>query len=192
MKRFVTFFSCLTFLTSCQENISKQKTTPTEKEQVTEYTTAYSIIKPASGSQVIGTVSFHQVEGGLRIWADVAGLTPGKHGFHIHEHGDCSSHDASSAGGHFNPTGTKHGGPDSKERHVGDLGNLEANDEGFAHYERIDTLIELNGENSIIGKSIVIHEGEDDLETQPTGNSGARIGCGEIKVVQNSPMDDEA
>lgn len=150
-----------------------------EEESVEGYK-AICVIQPKTGSQVIGAVTFSEVEGGVRIIADIGGLTPGKHGFHIHEHGDCSAHDGSTAGGHFNPTGKKHGGPDSAERHMGDLGNLEANEYGFAHYDRVDKGLSLEGQYSIIGKSIVIHEGEDDLKSDPTGNSGARIGCGEI------------
>lgn len=189
MKR-VGFILCgLVLAMGCQDR-GEDGVAEDDQENMTEYARAYAIIKPTSGSRVIGTVSFHKVDGGVRILADVAGLSEGKHGFHVHEHGDCSAADGSSAGGHFNPTGAKHGGPDSAERHVGDMGNLEANEEGFAHYDQINSLMELNGKNSIVGKSIVIHEGEDDLVTQPTGNSGARIGCGEIRVVQSAPMDD--
>ncbi len=132
-------------------------------------------------SNVKGTVTFTKVPGGVKIVADIDGLTPGKHGFHIHEHGDCSGEDGMAAGAHFNPTNHKHGGPDSEERHVGDFGNLEADAKGHAHYERVDRLIELEGDNSIIGRSIMIHADEDDLVSQPSGNSGARIGCGVIE-----------
>ncbi len=141
---------------------------------------AFAVIHAKEGSEVVGAVTFTEEEGGVRVLADIGGLTPGKHGFHIHEHGDCSAADASSAGGHFNPTGKKHGGPDSAERHAGDLGNLEANEYGLARYDRLDTGLSITGENSIIGKSIMIHANEDDLTTDPTGNSGKRIGCGEI------------
>lgn len=141
---------------------------------------AEAVLKATEGNKVEGTVTFTKVEGGVLIVADVVNLKPGKHGFHVHEHGDCSAHDASSAGGHFNPTNSKHGGPDTPERHVGDLGNLVADSTGKAHYERIDSLITLEGPNSVIGRSVVVHADEDDLATQPTGNSGARIACGEI------------
>jgi len=76
----------------------------------------------------------------------------------------------------------KHGGPDDEERHAGDFGNVNADASGKAHYERIDTVIELEGENSIIDKSIVIHADPDDLKTDPSGNSGKRIGCGPIEI----------
>lgn len=142
--------------------------------------TAFAVVQAKSGSGVVGAVDFFVVDGGLRVVANVGGLRPGKHGFHIHEHGDCSAADASSAGGHFNPFNKKHGGPDTDERHEGDLGNLEANAYGFAYYDKVIRDLKLNGEQSIIGKSIVIHADEDDLTTDPTGNSGVRIGCGEI------------
>ncbi len=144
----------------------------------------FAIINPKSGSDVVGAVTFTEVEGGIRIIADVGGLMEGKHGFHIHELGDCSADDGSSAGGHFNPGNQSHGGFDSEVRHVGDLGNLEANKYGFAHYDRVDSVITLEGENSIVGKSVVIHDGEDDLQSDPTGNSGSRIGCGSIVIVE--------
>jgi len=142
---------------------------------------ATAMLHPTEGNNVQGTVTFTKAPNGVRIVAVVRNLEPGKHGFHIHEHGDCSAHDASSAGGHFNPTGKKHGGPDNPERHVGDMGNLEADENGIAHYDRIDELMTLTGKDSIIGRSVVVHAGEDDLHTQPTGNSGARIACGVIQ-----------
>ena len=136
------------------------------------------------GSEVKGTVTFTTVSGGVRIVADVYNLTPGKHGFHVHDKGDCSAHDGSSAGGHFNPTNTKHGGPDSAERHVGDMGNLVADAQGHAHYDRVDDLMQLNGPDTIVGRSVIVHADPDDLTTQPTGNSGARIACGVIESAQ--------
>lgn len=134
---------------------------------------------------ISGVVTFTKVPDGIKIVADVNGLKPGKHGFHVHEHGDCSGTDGMKAGGHFNPTNSKHGGPDSAERHVGDFGNLEADESGHAHYERVDKLIAFEGANSILEKSIIIHADPDDLETQPTGNSGARIACGKIEAAKN-------
>lgn len=141
---------------------------------------AFAVVQARSDSDVVGAVDFIVVDKGLRIVATIGGLKPGKHGFHIHEHGDCSAHDGSSAGGHFNPFNKKHGGLKSAERHEGDLGNLEADQYGFAYYDEVIPGLKLNGEYSIIGKSVVIHAGEDDLTTDPSGNSGARIGCGAI------------
>lgn len=144
---------------------------------------AVANVKSVGSNDVKGKVTFTQVSGGIRIVADVDGLTPGEHGFHVHEFGDCGGEGASAAGAHFNPTNKKHGGPESPERHVGDLGNLLADRTGHAHYERVDAIIELEGENSIVGRSIMIHADRDDFTTQPTGASGARIGCGVIESV---------
>lgn len=148
-----------------------------------EVTHAQAILKGTAGNKVDGVVSFQALNGGVRIIADIQGLTPGLHGFHIHEHGDCSTEDASSAGGHFNPTGHNHGSPDDLDRHVGDLGNLLADENGNAHFERVDNIIELNGEHSIVGRGLIVHAAEDDFTTQPTGNAGARVACGIIDAV---------
>lgn len=147
-------------------------------------TEAKAEVHSSSGSKVKGIVTFTQVNGGVKVVADFEGLTPGKHGFHIHEKGDCSAADASSAGGHYNPTNQPHGGPDSEKRHVGDLGNVVADASGKAHYEYVDKVISLNGDHSIVEKSVVIHQDPDDFTTQPSGNSGARIGCGVIQNVK--------
>lgn len=143
---------------------------------------AVAIIKPIKGNQVQGKVFFKKVDDGIRIVADIDGLTPGKHGFHIHEFGDCGGDDGAAAGAHFNPTNKKHGGPDSEERHVGDLGNLVADEKGHAHYERIDKVIAFEGANSIIGRSVIIHADADDYKSQPAGASGAKIACGVIEA----------
>jgi len=136
---------------------------------------------PASGSNVRGTVTFDRESGGLHVTANLTGLSPGTHGFHIHEKGDCSAPDGSSAGGHFNPTGMQHGGPEAEPHHMGDLGNIVADSSGAAHYDRVVSFISLGGANSIIVKSVVVHMNADDLTSQPAGNAGARIACGVIR-----------
>ena len=135
-------------------------------------------------NKVSGTVTFTKVDGGVRVVAEIKGLTPGKHGFHVHEKGDCTKPDGSSAGGHFNPTKAPHAGPDDAQRHVGDLGNIEADASGNAKYERVDKMITLEGENSVLGRGIMIHAKEDDLKSQPAGEAGARIACGEVKAAK--------
>jgi len=152
--------------------------------QAQSVTKAVAVLSPTKGNNVSGTVTFTKVDGGVKIVADVAGLTPGQHGFHIHEFGDCSAPDAASAGGHFNPHHMQHGGPDATVRHAGDFGNLEADASGKAHYERVDTMISLDGADSIIGHGVIVHEKADDLKTQPTGNAGARVACGAIGVAK--------
>ena len=143
-----------------------------------------AVLSPTKGNNVSGVVTFTKVEGGVKIIADVTGLTPGKHGFHIHEFGDCSAGDATSAGGHFNPSHMEHGAPDASMRHAGDFGNLEADESGKAHYERVDTMISLKGADSITGHGLIVHEKADDLKSQPTGNAGARVACGVIGVAK--------
>ncbi len=132
----------------------------------------------------MGTVTFTKTDDAVQVVADVTGLTPGEHGFHIHEFGDCSATDATSAGGHFNPTHKPHGAPDAAERHVGDLGNLEADASGKAHLEWKDKVMKLTGEDSIVGHAMIVHQKADDLKTQPTGNAGGRVACGVIGVAK--------
>jgi superoxide dismutase, Cu-Zn family len=143
---------------------------------------ARAILTPKSGSQTQGTVDFATGPNGLVVHAYVNNLPPGPHGIHIHEKGDCSAPDAFSAGEHFNPTGEKHGGLHSNERHIGDLGNIVANKKGSTHLEiKVPPSKSEYDWKGIIGKSIVIHEGKDDFKSQPSGNSGKRIACGLIQ-----------
>ena len=145
---------------------------------------AIAVLHPASGSQVMGTVTFTKIDGGIQVVADITGLTPGQHGFHIHEFGDCSAPDATSAGGHFNPSKNPHAGHDDAKRHEGDLGNIEADSSGKAHLELTDKMMTMSGEKSIIGRGVIVHEKADDLKTQPTGNAGGRVACGVIGVAK--------
>jgi Cu-Zn family superoxide dismutase len=133
-----------------------------------------------SGSTVSGTVTFTPVAGGLQVNAIIAGLTPGEHGFHIHEAGDCSAADASSAKGHFNPTGKAHGHHGGDTRHAGDMPNLIANAQGQASFSARIMGLELSGNTGIIGRSVVIHADPDDYKSQPAGNSGKRVACGVV------------
>jgi Cu-Zn family superoxide dismutase len=132
----------------------------------------------------MGKVTFNQTADGVVVVADVMGLTPGKHGFHIHEYGDCSDPKGLSAGGHYNPEGEMHGLPGAMHHHPGDMGNLEADDSGNAHLEITLTGITIAGDKDpILGRSIIVHAKEDD-GSQPVGNAGARIGCGVIGVAK--------
>ena len=145
---------------------------------------AIAVLSPTKGSSVQGVVTFEAVEKGVHVVANVWGLTPGKHGFHIHEFGDCSSDSGTSAGGHFNPSGMKHGAPESENRHAGDMGNIEADKNGNAHLDYVDHTITLQGTASIIGRGVIVHAKEDDLNTQPTGNAGGRLACGVIGIAK--------
>jgi Cu-Zn family superoxide dismutase len=111
----------------------------------------------------------------------VSGLTPGLHGFHVHEKGNCTAPDGSSAGPHFNPHNSVHGGPDAPQRHGGDLGNLKADASGTAVYRAEIRGISLGaGDDSVIGRAVIVHANPDDFQTQPAGNAGARLACGLI------------
>jgi len=154
----------------------------TGKNDSTQEVVATVWLSAASGSNVRGLVNFiRQSDGRVRVYASVSGLTAGKHGFHIHEKGDCSAPDASSAGGHFNPTGMPHAGPHDAQRHVGDFGNLEADASGVAHYSAVFSNLPVDGDSSIIGRAVIVHEKPDDMKTQPTGNAGGRVACGVIE-----------
>jgi Cu-Zn family superoxide dismutase len=152
---------------------------PASKSMVNK---AVCVLYPTQGNKVTGTVTFTKVEGGVKVVADLQGLTEGKHGIHIHECGDCTAADGTSAGGHFNPMGESHGSPMDAMRHEGDMGNIEANADGNAHLEYIDKSISFEGMTSIIGRSVIVHKDADDFKTQPTGNSGARVACGVIGI----------
>jgi Cu-Zn family superoxide dismutase len=151
-----------------------------------DVTTAIAVLHPTQGSKVHGVVKFTKTDDLVKVTGEITGLAPGLHGFHIHEFGDCSSSDGKSAGGHFNPTGVEHGGPDSQKHHVGDLGNIEANGEGVATVNVTSELIEFEGDNSILGRGLIVHAGQDDLKSQPSGNAGGRVACGVIGIANTS------
>ncbi|TWT19306.1 superoxide dismutase family protein [Luteimonas marina] len=146
-------------------------------------TTATAELKPTQGNTAAGTLAFAIVDGGIRVTGEVTGLAPGsEHGFHVHENGDCSAPDATSAGGHFNPAATDHGRVGHGAHHAGDSDNIVANDQGVA---AVDTLLQGatlgDGEpTEIIGRGVIVHADPDDYATQPTGNAGARLACGVI------------
>lgn len=143
---------------------------------------ATAVLAPTKGNSVSGTVNFTQKGSMVVIVAKVNGLKPDTaHGIHIHEKGNCSAADASSAGGHFNPSTSPHGGPTGAKRHGGDLGNLKADASGSAQMSIEVSGITLGTESdSVIGRAVIVHAGQDDLKTQPSGNSGARVSCGLI------------
>jgi Cu-Zn family superoxide dismutase len=145
-------------------------------------TAAVAVLQPSKGSQVKGVITFTKTEGGIKVEGEITGLTPGKHGFHVHEFGDITSPDGTSAGGHFNPTGEPHAGPDADKRHAGDFGNVEADASGTAKVSFLDKKISFEGSNNILGRGLVVHAKPDDLKSQPSGDAGDRVGVGVIGV----------
>jgi len=147
---------------------------------------AVAVLHPASGSSCKGVMRITQEGSSLKIVADIEGLTPnGKHGFHIHEFGDCSAPDAASAGSHYDPKGSKHHGmPHDAMRHAGDMGNIAADANGKAHYELTLTDVSIDGKEApVLGRAVIIHERSDD-SSQPVGNAGGRIACGVIGLAK--------
>ena len=137
-----------------------------------------------------GTVIFEETHNGIKIKVDIEGLSPGKHGFHIHETGNLLDK-CKKCKGHFNPTNQVHGGPNSKNRHIGDLGNITANQTGICKTQFIDNKIKLTGRKfNIIGRTIVIHKNEDNLgvpkdeESLMTGKAGERLDCAVIGYME--------
>jgi Cu-Zn family superoxide dismutase len=142
---------------------------------------ASAALAPTAGNKAAGSVAFTPNGDRVRVLAKVTGLTPGAHGFHIHEKGDCSAADAMSAGGHFNPTGKAHGNPATGDHHGGDMPMLEADAAGNATLDVTLDIVTLGSDaNSIVGRAVIVHKDADDFKTQPTGNSGARVACGVI------------
>jgi superoxide dismutase, Cu-Zn family len=143
-------------------------------------THAVAVIHGFKNANIKGVVHFAATEDGVEVKGKISGLTPGLHGFHIHEFGDISSDDPKCHGGHFNPEMKKHGGPDSEERHVGDLGNITADASGVATIDMKDKQIALGGRHGIIGRSVIIHAKADDLKSDPAGDAGPRIAGGVV------------
>ena len=154
---------------------------------------ARATLAAVGDSGVTGELVFDIADGGVRVTGTLAGLQPGAtHALHVHEFGDCSAPDATSAGGHFNPGQQPHGdratgGP----HHAGDIPNQTAGDNGEAVVDQALAGLEIasGGANDIVGKGVVVHAQADDYTTQPTGNAGGRIACGVIELVNAPPAD---
>lgn len=141
----------------------------------------------ASGSRVSGTLTLVPLPGGVHVRGEIGGLPAnGRFGFHVHEKGDCSAVDATSAGGHFNPAGAAHGRVGTATHHGGDMDNLASNAEGVARADAHLHGVTLGGgaANDIAGRAVIVHADPDDYKSQPTGNAGARVACGVIRVVR--------
>jgi len=166
------------------ENMSSDSTTM-NVETTMNSATAVAMIESKSDSKLSGKVVFTETDGTVTLNANLSGLEKGQHAIHIHAMGDCSAHDAKSAGGHWNPTNEKHGKWGEGEFHRGDIGNITADEDGNARLSMETDLWCLSCDDStknIIGKSMMIHAGVDDLTSQPSGDAGSRVGCGVIEL----------
>lgn len=178
MKYLLSIFTVvLILIAGCTKTVEMETT----YESDFEHDELVATVMPVGDSGVSGSVTFTEADNGVSIQGNFEGLEFGSHGFHIHQYGDCRADDGTSAGGHFNPAGNEHGAPSDMERHMGDLGNIEANEEGMAAVDYVDETVSLE---QILGRGIVIHAGEDDLESQPTGAAGSRVACGVIGIAQ--------
>lgn len=139
-------------------------------------------LEPKSETEVAGMVEFATRGKDLLVWIKVNNILAGDHGIHVHEKGDCGDPKAENAGGHFNPTGEKHGDPTGSHRHIGDFGNF--------HVEKdsADTVLTIPNRAKkpfdwkyLLGRAVVVHQSKDDLKSQPSGNSGDRVACGVIE-----------
>lgn len=139
-------------------------------------------LKALGGSGVTGKATFSPEGDKVHVEAELSGLTPGKHGFHIHDFGDCSAPDGKSAGDHFNPQGNQHGAPGASS-HPGDLGNIEADANGRATLSLLVEAVTIDtGTLGIVGRGLIVHEKADDLVSQPVGEAGGRVACAVIKA----------
>ena len=186
MKKTFLPFLALGYYVSNKQHQTQVNFTDNDKAATTK--NAICILYPDNNSGVTGVVSFQQesFESPTKIVASVKGLNPNSlHAIHIHQYGD-QTNGCVTAGPHYNPFGKTHGGPMDSERHVGDLGNLKTNEKGEAYYAMSDKQVQLHGENTVLGRSCVVHKGEDDLGkgghalSLTTGNAGARLACGTI------------
>ena len=168
-------------LTSC-ERIQSQVgvlSTPSAKQ-------AIATIGPASDSNVTGMAIFTQNGDQITLTIEIQNASPGIHGVHIHESGDCSSPDGKSAGGHWNPTDVAHGKWGEGEFHLGDIGNITVGEDGTGSIELTTDLWEIGtgSDIDVVGRGIIVHADADDFTSQPSGNAGARIGCGVIALAE--------
>ncbi|HET9768524.1 MAG TPA: superoxide dismutase family protein [Thermoanaerobaculia bacterium] len=167
--------------------------TPAEAEPAPTMTSDIAGAQLSGPAGASGTVTFTQEAGGVHVVARIEGAKPGQHGFHLHAGGVCEG-DFKSAGDHFNPTNVAHGDLAAPEHHAGDFGNVEVGADGTGNADFTTTALTLGGggADDAIGKAVILHEGQDDLKTQPSGNSGARIACGIVQRAQGQAVTGEA
>lgn len=199
MQNYITQWTALGFVFLAACSPGKKETSENDLEDIDDQIeTTYGTYSPdsvaagqkatarlqqASNSGVSGQVSFESSgDGAVKITVEVSNLPEGKHALHLHENGDCSAPDATSAGGHWNPTNKQHGKRGEGEFHKGDIANLEAGSDGKVSWSEDIEGWTIGGPDStnILNKAVIIHSGADDFTSQPTGDAGSRIACGVI------------
>lgn len=164
-----------------EESMDEMENSATEMKNDMEGKTVAFQMEPKSDSKVTGEVTFTEEDGEVKMIAKLTGLTPGKHAIHIHENSDCSAADGTSAGGHWNPTNEPHGKWGASEGyHKGDIGNFTADADGNAteEFSTDEWCLGCDDENkNVMGKSVIVHQGQDDFTSQPSGDAGARVSC---------------
>ena len=192
-----TLLAGLVVLGMCNLNLNaqlrqaKQKTIKTEIKSIAPISDhaaqplpikAICVLMPTKGQEVQGTVELTQVGNAVQVIGEIRGLTPGQHGFHIHQFGDLRFADGNSAGGHYNPNNNPHAGPHDPKHHAGDLGNITADQDGKA---MINMKMEGLKVHFVIGRSVVVHAKEDDLKSQPSGDERVRVAIGVIGIASD-------
>lgn len=180
----VALFLSLSACNPGNKQADENATATEEPQQEQNERTAKATLEAASGSSVTGEVKFTEKNGKVQFELTAQNLTPGEHAVHLHENGDCSAEDASSAGGHWNPDMKPHGkrGP-GNSFHKGDIDNMNVGQDGKGTLNMTIEGWTIGGPDStnILNKSVIIHEKADDFTSQPSGNAGSRVACGVIK-----------
>jgi Cu-Zn family superoxide dismutase len=186
-KSYWIHFLLLISVAACQTQETEEPSAAAEpegtREEIQEVVAAAELA-PRSGSELAGRAVFTKTNGEVRFDVEIRNVEPGPHAVHIHENGDCSAEDASSAGGHWNPTGEEHGKWGEPPFHLGDIGNIEVGEDGTGSLTMSADLWSIGDESDhdVVGKAIVVHSGADDFESQPSGAAGERIGCGVLEI----------
>jgi Cu-Zn family superoxide dismutase len=175
--------AALFFVAGSRPGAASGAGTPGNKGSAGKALEATAKLESRSGSSVTGEAEFTEKSGGVEVSIQIKGAKPGTHGVHLHDKGDCSALDASSAGGHFNPDSKTHGSPAADPHHAGDFGNITVGANGTGKLKlMVKGLTVAPGPNSVVGHAVVIHADTDDMKSQPAGNAGARVACGVVQA----------
>ena len=187
MKTFLLMSASLVFVAGCASTPSTDSRASASTAAISTARSGVVNLAAASGSLVSGKVTASPMGDGVHLRGEVGGLTANSaHGIHFHENGDCSAADASSAGGHFNPTAAPHGKRGSGAHHAGDMDNIVADAGGVAKVDMHVSGVTLGGgaSNDVAGRALIVHAMPDDYRSQPSGNAGARLACGVLRAMR--------